>query len=87
MLLTDGRRGKAALRPRLPLIADGGEITVGSIAPVECAATAADGHNALAILVRRDGETLHALLRRLDRAIARYYDTGETTDEINPPSD
>lgn len=69
------------------LIEDGGEITVGAIGPVECAATAADGHNALAMLVRRDGETLNALLRRLDRAIARYYDTGETTDEINPPSD
>ncbi len=70
-----------------PLIEDGGEITVGAIGGVECAATAADGHNALAMLVRRDGETLNALLRRLDRAIARYYDTGETTDEINPPSD
>lgn len=69
------------------LIEDGGEITVGAIGGVECAATAADGHNALAMLVRRDGETLNALLRRLDRAIARYYDTGETTDEINPPSD
>ncbi len=69
------------------LIEDGGEITVGPIGPVECAATAADGHNALVMLVRRDGETLNALLRRLDRAIARYYDTGETTDDINPPSD
>lgn len=69
------------------LIEDGGEITVGAIGGVECAATAADGHNALAMLVRRDGETLNALLRRLDRAIARYYDIGETTDEINPPSD
>ncbi|ODV09031.1 MAG: hypothetical protein ABT20_11505 [Rubrivivax sp. SCN 70-15] len=69
------------------LIEDGGDITVGAIGPIECAATAADGHNALAMLVRRDGETLNALLRRLDRAIARYYDTGETTDEINPPSD
>ncbi len=69
------------------LIADGGEITVGAIGPIECAATAADGHNALAMLVRREGETLNALLRRLDRAIARYYDTGETTDEINSPSD
>lgn len=68
-------------------IEDGGDITVGAIGPIECAATAADGHNALAMLVRRDGETLNALLRRLDRAIARYYDTGETTDEINPPSD
>jgi hypothetical protein len=69
------------------LIEDGGEITVGAIGSVECAATAADGHNALAMLVRRDGETLNALLKRLDRAIARYYDTGESTDEINPPSD
>lgn len=69
------------------LIEDGGEITVGAIDPVECAATAADGHNTAAMLVRRDGETLNALLKRLDRAIARYYDTGESTDEINPPSD
>lgn len=69
------------------LIADGGEITIGAIGAVECAATAADQHNALAMLVRRDGETLNALLRRLDRAIARYDDTGESTDEINPPSD
>lgn len=69
------------------LIEDGGDITIGAIGPIECAATAADGHNALAMLVRRDGETLSALLGRLDRAIARYYDTGESTDEINPPSD
>ena len=69
------------------LIADGGEITIGAIGAVECAATAADQHNALAMLVGRDGETLNALLRRLDRAIARYDDTGESTDEINPPSD
>ena len=69
------------------LIEDGGNITVGAIGPIECAATAADGHNALAMLVQREGETLNALLRRLDRAIARYYDTGEITDEINPPSD
>jgi hypothetical protein len=69
------------------LIDDGGNVTLGSIGSFACVATAADDHNnALAMLVRRDGETLAALLRRLDRAIARYYDTGETTDEINPPS-
>ena len=49
------------------LIDDGGEITLGAIGSIECAATAADGHNALAMLVRRDGETLNALLKRLDR--------------------
>lgn len=69
------------------LIDDGGEITLGSIGPIECAATAADAHNALAMLVRRDGETLNALLKRLDRAIARYFDTGQTTDEINASGD
>lgn len=67
------------------LIDDGGEITLGHITGVGCVASAADGHNALAMLARRDGETLNALLRRLDRAIARYYDNGEATDEINPP--
>jgi hypothetical protein len=55
------------------LIEDGGDITVGPIGPIECAATAADSHNALAMLVRRDGETLNVRLKSLDRAIARYY--------------
>lgn len=67
------------------LIDDGGDITLGHITGVGCVASAADGHNALAMLARRDGETLNALLRRLDRAIARYYNNGEATDEINPP--
>ena len=39
------------------------------------------------MLARRDGETLDALLKRLDRAIARFYDTGETIDEINTSGD
>jgi hypothetical protein len=52
------------------LIDDGGDITIGPVGPISCAATAADHHNALAMLVRRDGETLSALLKRLDRAIA-----------------
>ncbi len=67
------------------LIDDGGDITLGLIDGVGCAATAADAHNALAMLARRDGETLNALLKRLDRAIGRYYREGETTDEINAP--
>ncbi|MBS0451909.1 MAG: hypothetical protein JSS14_11400 [Proteobacteria bacterium] len=67
------------------LIEDGGDITIGSIGNIECAATAADSHNTLAMLVRREGETINALLKRLDRAIGRYYETDEPTDEINPP--
>lgn len=66
---------------------DGGEITLGAVAEVECAATAADGHNALSMLVRRDGETLNALLKPLDKAVARHDDTGETIDEIDPARD
>ena len=69
------------------LIDDGGDVTIGPVGPISCAATASDHHNALAMLVRRDGETLNALLKWLDRAIRNYYATGETTDEINPPSD
>ena len=65
------------------LIVDGGEITLGALPSHECAATAADGSNAFAMLVRRDGETISALLKRLDRAIGAYYDDGETVDEVN----
>jgi hypothetical protein len=67
------------------LIENGGEITLGRIHGVDCAATAADPHNAVAMLVRRDGETLGALLKRLDRAIGAYYVDGETIDEVNGP--
>lgn len=47
------------------------------------AATAADGHNSLPMLVRHEGETLHALLRRLDKAIAKVQEGGDLIDEIN----
>lgn len=69
------------------LIEDGGSITLGSVDAIECAATAADQHNSFAMLVRREGETLGALLKRLDRAVAKFYDTGETIDEINTSTD
>jgi hypothetical protein len=66
------------------LIADG-EITVGVLRPIGCVATATDGHNCLAMLVRRRGETLTQLLTRLDLAIAKAF-TEDFTDEINSPS-
>lgn len=46
---------------------------------------AADGHNSLAMLVRRKGETLAQLLTRLDQAIAKALDDDVFTNEINPP--
>ena len=65
------------------LIADGGDITVGRVYPIKCAATAADGHDSVAMLVRREGETLNALLKRLDKAIGQYFDNDEFIDEVN----
>ena len=67
------------------LVADG-EITVGVLRPIGCVATATDGHNCLAMLVRRRGETLTQLLTRLDLAIAKAFTEDIFTDEINPPS-
>jgi len=73
----------------LPNIADlitYGEITVGVLHPVGCVAVAADGHNSLAMLVRRPGETLAQLLARLDQAIDKELTEDIYTDEINSPS-
>jgi hypothetical protein len=60
-----------------------GEITVGVIRPVGCVAVATDGHNSLAMLKRRSGETLVQLLTRLDLAIERAWTEEIYTDEIN----
>ena len=67
------------------LIADG-EITVGVLRPIGCVATTSDGHNCLAMLVRRRGETLAQLLARLDQAIHKALTEDVYTDEINPPA-
>jgi hypothetical protein len=56
---------------------------MGAVFAVEFASTAADNHNTVAMLVRRDGETLNALLMRLDKAIGKFYDGDEIVDEIN----
>ena len=71
--------------PHIADLIDYGEITVGVIDPVGCVATATDGSNCLAMLVRRDGETLHQLLFRLDLAIARAFVDDIFTDEVNVP--
>ena len=65
------------------LIEEGGEITLGALPPHECAATAADGSNCLAMLVRRDGESLNALLKRLDKAIGMAWSNDVFIDEVN----
>lgn len=65
------------------LIECGGNITLGRIAPIECAAVAADESNMLAALTRRKGETILELLERLDRAVQKATEEEQFTDEIN----
>ena len=60
-----------------------GEITIGRVGRIRCAAVASDGHNALAMLVRRPDESLHDLLARLDEAIRLAVEEDEYTDEVN----
>lgn len=65
------------------LVKGGGDVTIGRIGPVRCAAAASDGHRPLAMLVRRSRESLEDLLERLDRAIGKAWDDDEYIDEIN----
>jgi hypothetical protein len=60
-----------------------GEITIGRVGAIRCAAVASDGHNALAMLVRRHGESVKDLLTRLDEAIRLAVEEDTYTDEIN----
>ena len=62
---------------------DDGEITLGLLEPVGCVAVAADGHNSLAMLVRRNNETMTQLLVRLDQAVGLALAEDIFTDEIN----
>ncbi len=72
--------------PNVAELIDYGEITIGVVRPVGCVAVANDEHNCLAMLVRRDGETLVQLLTRLDCAIGKAFTDDIFTDEVNPPS-
>jgi len=74
------------LKNIVELIEGDGQITLGHVAPVRnCVATAPDEARCLAMLVRRDGETLDDLLQRLDAAIADAYEKDRFADEINRP--
>ena len=65
------------------LVDGAGEITIGRIGPIPCAATASDDDQQYAMLVRRPRESLEALLKRLDHALERAWEHDEFTDEIN----
>ena len=69
------------------LVEAGGEITLGHLDAIgKCIATATDDAQCLAMLVRRKGESLDALLRRLDAAILDAYENEHFVDEINVPT-
>jgi hypothetical protein len=68
------------------LIDGGGQIMIGTLAPIRGTAVAHDGKKTLAMLRRRPGEALPVLLGRLDAAIATAKSTGSRVDEINDAS-
>jgi hypothetical protein len=68
------------------LLEGGGEVTLGRLEAIgKCVATACDDAQCLAMLVRREGETLDALLKRLDAAINDAYQNERFIDEVNAP--
>ena len=70
--------------PNIEFLIDGnGEITIGQVGPVACAATACNDHQALAMLVRRNNETLEQLLMRLETAVEKAVEEETFIDEIN----
>jgi hypothetical protein len=73
--------------PHIEAVIDGGgQIMIGTVAPIRGAAVAHDGKKTLAMLRRRPGEAVPELLARLDAAIAIAKSTGSRVDEINDPS-
>jgi hypothetical protein len=68
------------------LIDNGGQIMVGTIAPIKGAAVGHDGKKTLVMLRRQPREAVPDLLARLDAAIATAQSTGSRVDEINSAS-
>lgn len=65
------------------LVRGNGDVTIGRIGPIRCAAVASDGDQQLAALVRRPRESLEELLERLDAAIEKAWEEDVFLDEIN----
>ena len=60
-----------------------GQISIGRIGPIACAAVANDNHHMHVALVRRTNETLTDLLTRLDVALLDAIENQNYVDEIN----
>ena len=68
------------------VIDGGGQIMIGSVAPIRGAAVAHDGQKTLVMLRRRSKEAILDLMIRLDAAISTAKATDARVDEINSPS-
>ena len=67
------------------IVDEEGGITVSVIESWGCIAAAAEKTHSVAMLRRRQGESLTELLQRLDAAVATAYATGSRVDEVNVP--
>lgn len=61
-----------------------GQVTIGEIPPIRCAALAAVGKKVHVALVRRSNETVDQLLQRLDAALGAALADGIAIDEVLP---
>ncbi len=86
------RKPRPTIGPGTPLLATlewfvtgaGGQVTLGAVPPIGCAAIAHDGQHTRVALKRQNGENLTRLLLRLDEALVRALDHNTVVDEINP---
>ena len=65
------------------LIENDGEISIGRIGSISCAAVATDGNSMLASVVKRSNESISQMLFRLDEAIDKAWNEDVYLDEIN----
>lgn len=64
-----------------------GNISIGRVYSIPCVAAASDEDQQLAMLIRRDGETLMQLLTRLDKAIGLALEHDQYIDKVNDGPD
>jgi hypothetical protein len=69
--------------PHIEEFVESGNINIGPIEPIECAAVATDPHGVIAALVRRKGESFNDLILRLNHAVDMAMNHDAPTDEIN----
>ena len=75
---TEARPNAAAWPHIQAVIEGGGQIMVGTVAPIRNAAVAHDGRKTLVMLRRQPREAIPELLARLDAAIATAQSTGSS---------